>query len=81
MLDVIFREIQHRFHSLRIKREIGMLLGNLALEESAHDGMVEQGKIKTIFQGEVLVGTRRELELRNWPKIKLCCHYLEQKFY
>jgi len=43
VLDVIFREIQHRFHSLRIKREIGMLLGNLALEESAHDGMVEQG--------------------------------------
>ena len=43
VLDVIFREIKHRFHSLRIKREIGMLLGNLALEESAHDGMVEQG--------------------------------------
>lgn len=43
VLDVIFREIRHRFHSLRIKREIGMLLGNLALEESAHDGMVEQG--------------------------------------
>lgn len=45
VLDVIFREIRHRFHSLRIKREIGMLLGNLALEESAHDGMVEQGKV------------------------------------
>lgn len=43
ILDVIFREIKHRFHSLRIKREIGLLLGNLALEESAHDGMVEQG--------------------------------------
>jgi len=43
VLDVIFREIKHRFHSLRIKREIGLLLGNLALEESAHEGMVEQG--------------------------------------
>ena len=43
VLDVISREIKHRFHNLRIKREIGMLLGNLALEESAHDGMVEQG--------------------------------------
>lgn len=43
VLDVIFREIEHRFHSLRIKREVGMLLGNLALEESAHEGMVEQG--------------------------------------
>lgn len=43
VLDLIFREIKHRFHSLRIKREIGLLLGNLALEESAHEGMVEQG--------------------------------------
>lgn len=43
VLDVIFPEIKHRFHSLRIKREIGFLLGNLALEKSAHDGMVEQG--------------------------------------
>ena len=43
VLDVIFREIKNRFHSLRIKREIGLLLGNLALEESAHESMVEQG--------------------------------------
>lgn len=46
VLDVIFREIKHRFHSLRIKREIGLLLGNLALEEGAHEGMVEQGNTK-----------------------------------
>ena len=58
VLDVIFREIQHRFHSLRIKREIGMLLGNLALEESTHDGMVEQGKIKEIFQSKLFVAKR-----------------------
>lgn len=43
VLDVISREIKNRFHSLRIKREIGLLLGNLALEESTHDSMVEQG--------------------------------------
>lgn len=49
VLDVIFREIKHRFHSLRIKREIGLLLGNLALEESAHEGMVEQGNSNWIL--------------------------------
>ena len=49
VLDVIFREIKHRFHSLRIKREIGLLLGNLALEESAHEGMVEQGRPRLDF--------------------------------
>lgn len=48
VLDVVFREIKHRFHSLRIKREIGLLLGNLALEESAHEGMVEQGNTKAV---------------------------------
>lgn len=54
VLDVIFREIKHRFHSLRIKREIGLLLGNLALEESAHEGMVEQGNTKSWSPGTTL---------------------------
>jgi len=62
VLDVIFREIKHRFHSLRIKREIGLLLGNLALEESAHEGMVEQGNSSLDFNSSS-VPSRFSLEL------------------
>lgn len=66
VLDVIFREIKHRFHSLRIKREIGLLLGNLALEESAHEGMVEQGNSSLDFNS-ASVPSRFSLELLRGP--------------
>lgn len=41
VLDLIFCEIKYWFYSFRIKWEIGFLFGNLVLEESVYEGMVE----------------------------------------
>ena len=85
VLDVIFREIKHRFHSLRIKREIGLLLGNLALEESAHEGMVEQGNSSLYFNSESVpsrfslelsfIVNTKGLSLYTWFQVVLCATF------
>ena len=43
ILKLVFQEVKHRSSRIKIKREIGHILGNLALEETTLPGMVNEG--------------------------------------
>ncbi|XP_031568959.1 protein SERAC1-like isoform X3 [Actinia tenebrosa] len=43
ILPILFQELQQRQNNLKIKWEIGRILGNLTLEEITHSDIVDQG--------------------------------------
>jgi tRNA A-37 threonylcarbamoyl transferase component Bud32 len=53
ILPILFQELKRRQNNLKIKREIGRILGNLSLEEITHTDIVSHGMFAYLMLGSL----------------------------
>lgn len=51
ILPILFQELQQRQKNLKIRWEIGRILGNLTLEEITHADIINQGIVEYLILG------------------------------